>query len=144
MKFKLLNETPKTFAVIFASGDEIMEGLKQLADEQRLSASQLTAIGAFSDAVLGFFSYEARDYKRIVINEQVEVLSLLGGIALEKGEPKIHAHVVLGKADATAHGGHLLLAHAHPTLEVVVTESPRHLHRQHDPETGLTLIQIES
>ena len=142
MKGKLINENPRTFAVIFDTGDEVAEGLKQFAREHKLSASQFTAIGAFSEVLLGFFSFENKDYKKIPITEQVEVLSLIGDIALEGAEPKVHAHVVLGKSDGTAHGGHLLRAHVRPTLEVILTESPKHLHRQPDAETGLALIRL--
>lgn len=84
-----------------------------------------------------FLEREKKDYKKIPINEQVEVLSLIGDIALAGQEPKLHAHVVLGKADRTACGGHLLEAHVWPTLEVVLTESPRHLRRKLDEETCL-------
>src|ERR1043165_4324094 len=101
----------KKWAVVFDSGDEVVEGLKRFAKENNLSASQLTAIGAFSDCVLGFFNFEKRDYKRIPITEQIEVLSLIGDVALDSGEPKVHAHVVLGRSDGTAHGGHLISAH---------------------------------
>jgi predicted DNA-binding protein with PD1-like motif len=142
MKSKLINKKPKTFAVIFDTGDEVMAGLKKFAREQRLSASHFTAIGAFSTAVIGFFNLAKREYKRIPISEQVEVLSLLGDAALVDGEPQLHAHVVLGKSDGTAHGGHLLEAQVRPTLEVILIESPRHLHRVHDAATGLQLIDI--
>src|SRR5437868_2713555 len=142
MKSKLINENPRTFAVIFETGDEVTEELKEFAKEQKLSASQFTAIGAFNEVLLGFFNFETKDYQRIPIAEQVEVLSLLGDIALEGNEPKIHAHVVLGKSDGTAHGGHLLRAHVRPTLEVILTESPRHLHRKMDSATGLALIRL--
>ena len=54
----------------------------------------------------------------------------------------MHTHVVVSKADGTAHGGHLLEAHVRPTLEVIITESPTHLHRRSDPETGLALIRL--
>jgi predicted DNA-binding protein with PD1-like motif len=54
----------------------------------------------------------------------------------------LHAHVVVGKADGTAHGGHLLAAVVRPTLEVILVESPRHLQRRHDAETGLALIRV--
>jgi predicted DNA-binding protein with PD1-like motif len=74
--------------------------------------------------------------------ELVEVLNLTGNIALADGEPKLHPHVVLGKADGSAHGGHLLEGHVRPTLEVIVTESPVHLRRRSDPETGLALIEL--
>jgi predicted DNA-binding protein with PD1-like motif len=74
----------------------------------------------------------------------VEVLSLIGDIALKENAPKIHAHVVVGKSDGTAHGGHILEAHVWATLEVILTESPRHLRRKIDEETGLALIDLNT
>jgi predicted DNA-binding protein with PD1-like motif len=92
---------------------------------------------------LGYFDWRRKDYQKIPLREQVEVLSLLGDVALdEKGGPKIHAHVVVGRSDGNAHGGHLLEAHVRPTLEVILVESPRHLQRRHDPESGLGLIRL--
>jgi len=143
MKAKLIQEQgEKTFAVIFETGDEVAGGLLEFARRQRLAGSHFTGIGAFSDAVLGYFDWKTKEYRKIPVREQVEVLSLVGDVALDKGEPKIHAHVVVGKADGTAHGGHLLEAHVRPTLEVILTESPRHLRRTHDPESGIALIDL--
>jgi predicted DNA-binding protein with PD1-like motif len=71
----------------------------------------------------------------------VEVLSLIGDIALHEGKPQVHAHLVIGKKDGTAHGGHLLEARVRPTLEVILTESPKPLHKKYDPESGLALIR---
>ena len=143
MRTKLIHDDgEKTFAIIFDKGDEVASGLLSFAKENNLSASHFTAIGAFERVTLGFFERERRDYKRIHINEQVEVLSLVGDIALDEGEPKVHAHVVVGKADGTAHGGHLLEARVWPTLEVILVESPRHLQRKLDKETGLALISL--
>jgi uncharacterized protein len=144
MRAKLINDAPqKTWALIFEKGDEVISNLNRFAREQELSASQFTGIGAFSALTLGFFVLEKKDYSQIAIREQVEVLSLIGDISLKENEPKVHAHVVVGKIDGTAHGGHLLEAHVMPTLELILTESPRHLRRAIDPETGLALIRIE-
>jgi len=141
MKSTLLDTTgPRTWVLIFDKGDEPVAGLTAFAKAQKLGAAHFTAIGAFSDVTLGYFDRAKRDYKKIPLHEQVEVLSLLGDIALDKGEPKVHAHVVVGRADGEARGGHLLEAHVWPTLEVVLVESPRHLRKRHDPETGLALI----
>ena len=141
MKSTLLNATgPRTWVLIFDKGDEPVAGLTAFAKAQKLGAAHFTAIGAFSDVTLGYFDRAKRDYKKIPLHEQVEVLSLLGDVALDKGEPKVHAHVVVGRADGEARGGHLLEAHVWPTLEVVLVESPRHLRKRHDPETGLALI----
>jgi predicted DNA-binding protein with PD1-like motif len=143
MRAKVLNENgERTFAVIFESGDEALSGLTRLAEEQNLAASRFTAIGAFSDVVLGYFNWQKKDYERIPVNEQVEVLSLIGDIAMEGTRPKVHAHVVLGLHDGSARGGHLLEAHVRPTLEVILTESPGYLARVHDPASGLALIKI--
>jgi len=141
MKSTLLDATGlRTWVLIFDKGDEPVAGLTAFAKAQKLGAAHFTAIGAFSDVTLGYFDRAKRDYKKIPLHEQVEVLSLLGDIALDKGEPKVHAHVVVGRADGEARGGHLLEAHVWPTLEVVLVESPRHLRKRHDPETGLALI----
>jgi hypothetical protein len=142
MRSKLLNsDGAKTWALIFETGDEFASGMQQFAKENRLSASSFTAIGAFQDVVLGYFDWQKKDYKKIPIREQVEVLSLMGDVALDKDQPKVHAHVVVGKSDGTAHGGHILEAHVRPTLEVILTETPKHLEKKHDPESGLALIE---
>jgi predicted DNA-binding protein with PD1-like motif len=92
---------------------------------------------------LGYFDFALKDYRRIEIDEQVELVSLLGDFALSKGEPKLHAHVVVAKSDGSAHGGHLLQGVVRPTLEVVLVESPAWLHRETDAATGLPLIRIK-
>ena len=141
MKSTLLDTSgPRTWALIFDKGDEPVSGLTAFAKAEGLGGAHFTAIGAFSEVTLGYFDRKARDYKKIPLREQVEVLSLLGDVALDGGEPKVHAHVVVGRADGEARGGHLLEARVWPTLEVVLTESPRHLRKRHDPETGLALI----
>jgi len=132
MKSHLINDRPKTYALIFDAGDEVMEGLVRFAKEHRISASQFSGIGAFEEVTVAFFVPAKKDYNKIVIREQMEVLSLLGDVSVEEGEPKIHAHVVLGKSDASAHGGHLVSARVNPTLELILTESPAHLRRKDD------------
>jgi hypothetical protein len=145
MKSKLIHQdAQRTFALIFDKGDEFITGITAFAKEQKLDASHFTAIGAFSSAVLGFFDRGRKDYQKIPVDTQVEVLSLVGDIAAKNGTPKAHAHVVLGKSDGAAIGGHILEAHVWPTLEVVLTESPSHLCRRTDDETGLALIDIAS
>ena len=144
MKTRLIDAaSEKTYGVVFDKGDEVASGLLDVAKQYNLDAAHLTAIGAFSDATLGYFDRERREYKKIPLAEQVEVLSLIGDIAVkEDGTPQVHAHVVVGRSDGTTRGGHLLEAHVWPTLEVVIVESPAHLCKKTDPETGLALISL--
>ena len=66
------------------------------------------------------------------------MLSLAGDIALdEDGEPQLHAHVVVGRADGSAHGGPPLEAHVWPTLEVVLVSLRRSCASGSTPRRGL-------
>jgi predicted DNA-binding protein with PD1-like motif len=143
MKFQKLGQSEQeTFALIFDKGDEFIAALTEFAKSHKIGGSHFTAIGAFSDVTLGYFDRQRKKYKEIPIEDQVEVLSLVGDIALKDGVPQIHAHVVVGMSEGTARGGHILAAHVWPTLEVVLSESPRHLCRKVDAETGLALIEL--
>lgn len=143
MRSKLLNDNgERTYALVFDAGDEVASGLAQFVEDHNFTASRFTAIGAFSDAVLGYFDWTTKEYERIPIDEQVEVLAMVGDVALDAGKPKVHAHVVVGLRSGHTRGGHLLQAHVRPTLEVILTESPGYLKREHDPESGLALIRI--
>jgi predicted DNA-binding protein with PD1-like motif len=143
MRWKQIEDEPKTFVLIFETGDEIAIVLQQFASEQRLGGSSFKAIGALSHAKLGWFNWETKKYDEArVLDEQVELLSLIGDIALRDGEPQVHAHMVVGGSDGTAHGGHLLEARVRPTCELILTESSIHLQKKLDPESGIALIQI--
>lgn len=144
MKTKLLSRSDgvASYVLIFDTGDEFIAGLTRFAKEQNLDASHFSAVGAFSGAVLGFFDIDAKEYRKIPVDEQVEVLSLDGDIALDKGEPKVHSHVVVGKSDGTTRGGHVMEAYVRPTLEVMLEESPAQLKRVFNQETGLALIAL--
>jgi hypothetical protein len=144
MQSKLLKDDDgqRTFVVVLETGDETMASLQAFADRERLTAAQLTAIGAFSDAVLAYFDWERKAYVRNPVPEQVEVASMIGDVALSPdGERTLHVHLVLGKRDGAALAGHLMEAHVRPTLEVILTESPVHLRKACDAESGLALIR---
>ncbi len=144
MKSKLLHEENglKTFALVFDKDEQIKESLMRFAAENRLEGAQLVAIGAFSEVTLGYFDRSKKTYREIPVKEQVEVLSFVGNIVEKEGEPMLHAHVVIGKSDGTAHGGHFLRGRVWPTLEMVISEMPTHLRRTYDKETGLSLIDL--
>jgi predicted DNA-binding protein with PD1-like motif len=144
MNSKLIHDADgqHTFAIIFDTGDEVIAGLESFARSNHLSASQFTAIGAFREATLAYFDWERKQYEDIPVREQVEVLMLAGDVSEKDGKPKVHAHVVVGKRDGTAHGGHLKRAVVRPTLEVILTESPAHLRRTVHDASGLALIDL--
>jgi len=145
MKSQLIHEVAgqRTYAVILAADDEVMACLNRFAHEATLTAASFTAIGAFRRAELAYFDWDTKRYRPIPVDEQVEVAALIGDIATgPDGEPGIHIHVVLGKGDGSAVAGHLVRGDVRPTLEIILTESPKHLRKRHDPTSGLALIAL--
>lgn len=142
MRWKVLSEGPhgRSIVLVFDPGDEVVRTLTDWCGEQRVTAARFTAIGAFRDVTLGWFDWQSKQYREIEIADQVEALTLNGDVAVNEGEPAVHAHVVVGDRGGNAHGGHLLAGHVRPTLELILDEPPAHLCKRYDPESGLALI----
>ncbi|HWE02225.1 MAG TPA: PPC domain-containing DNA-binding protein [Tepidisphaeraceae bacterium] len=145
MKAKLLSDSDgrREWVVVFDADDEAIAGLNQFAAEQSLAAAHFTGIGAFARVTVAWFDLQTRQYRPIEIDEQVEVLSLIGDIAESDGKPSVHAHICVAKKDGGAHGGHLRSGRVLPTLELIVSEAPAHLRKMFRPEFGLALIDVD-
>jgi predicted DNA-binding protein with PD1-like motif len=144
VRAKLVHEDGglRTSVVVMDKGDDAAEELAAFARDNDLTGAGLTAVGAARAVTLGYFNPELMHYRSTEFDEQLEVLSLVGDVTVKDGTPAVHAHVVLGRKDSTTLGGHLQHLEVWPTLEVVVTETPAHLRKRVDPETGLALIDL--
>jgi predicted DNA-binding protein with PD1-like motif len=133
----------RTIVAVFDIGDEILQGLTDLVRAEEVTAAALTAVGAVREATLGWYDLDRQEYRHIPVQEQAEVLSLLGDVAVgPDGKPTVHAHAVLGLSDGSTRGGHLLSGTVRPTLEVTLMESPARLAKTYRPELGLSLIDL--
>jgi hypothetical protein len=59
-----------TYVVVCDPGEEAVAALTQFARTERLEASQMTAVGAFERATVGWFDRAAKHYRRIPVDEQ--------------------------------------------------------------------------
>jgi len=144
MKAKVVEDADVvTYVVVCDPGDEAVSALTEFARSERLEAAQITAVGAFEHATVGWFDRAARDYRRIPVDEQCELLSLIGDVAEGQDGPILHVHAVLGLSDGTTRGGHLLEGRVFPTLEAVVTETPAQLRKVLRPDIGIALIDLD-
>lgn len=130
----------RVLVVVCDKGEEAVAAVTAVAADRGVTGAQVTAVGGLQRADLGYFDPTARTYSRIPVDEQVEVLSLLGDIADRDGNPQLHLHAVLGRHDGSTVGGHLMSGTVWPTLEVMVTEVAPELVKRFDPETGLALL----
>jgi len=144
VKFRVIEDADVvTYVMVCDPGDEAVSALAQFARAEDLEAAQITAVGAFERAVVGWFDRAARKYRHIPVDEQCEVLSLIGDVAVGRDGPVVHVHVVLGLADGTTRGGHLIEGRVFPTLEVVVREAPAQLRKVMRPDIGIALIDLD-
>jgi predicted DNA-binding protein with PD1-like motif len=146
LQTRLIAENPsgeRTYAEIFAKGDEIMSGLTEFALREELVAGHFTAIGALERARFGWFDRAQNAYRNIPIDEQVEMISLIGDVGLVNGAPQIHAHGAVGFPDGQMRGGHILEAVVWPTLELFLTAYRTPLIKTHDAETNLSLFDLK-
>jgi uncharacterized protein len=129
--------------IILETGEEAFAALSRFANESGISAASLTAIGAFERATVGWFDIASKSYRKIEVDEQCEVLSAIGDVAVgDDGGASLHVHIVLGLADGSTRGGHLLAGTVRPTLEVVLTEVPATLRRKKRADLGIALIDL--
>jgi len=143
MRDKIIHEAEgeRTFAIILEEGDEALKCLTEFAQANALQAASFSAIGALSGATLAFFDWDRKEYMPIPVDEQVEVASLTGDVAIGPDDkPTLHIHAVLGRRDGSALAGHLQRAVVRPTLEVILTEAPSFLRKRLIPEIGIALI----
>ena len=146
MQSKLLSDDgDRVFMLVIEPGEEAFGTIKDFAIQHDINAASVTAIGAFEKATLAFFDLASQSYDDIPIDDQSEVLSLIGDITLdEKGKPNPHLHAVLGLADGHTRGGHFVKGYVRPTLEVIVRETPAELKRTYRPEFGIALIDTSA
>ncbi|WFU19880.1 PPC domain-containing DNA-binding protein [Bradyrhizobium sp. CB3481] len=139
------DEEAQVHVVVLDTGEEAFGALSRFVNEANISAASLTAIGAFKRATVGWFDVASKSYRKIEVNEQCEVLSAIGDVAVgDDGKSSLHVHIVLGLADGSTRGGHLLAGTVRPTLEVILTEVPSTLRRRRRAELGIALIDLGS
>lgn len=144
MHWKLIdNAENAVYVTVLDPGEEAVAVLSAFARDQKLTAAQITAVGAFERTTVGWFDRSARKYQPISVDEQCEVLSLLGDVAIGTDGPQLHLHAVLGLSDGSTRGGHLLSGQVWPTLEVIIREAPAELVKTDRPDLGIALIDLD-
>jgi len=105
-------------------------------------SGDFSGIGAMSSVRLAYFDTEIRAYADLDIDEQMEVLALVGNVARHAEQPLVHAHITLGRRDYTTLGGHLREGIVCPTLEIYLRSGTEALERTIDQRYGLPTLEL--
>ena len=133
----------RVFVLILDQGEDAFKAITEFANKEGISGASVSAIGAFEHAKIGWFDLAAKTYRPVAINEQCEVLSLMGDVATgDDGKASLHLHAVLGLKDGSVRGGHFMSGIVQPTLEVMIRETAADLRRKKRNDLGIALISI--
>ena len=129
----------KTYMIRIDVGEDIVESLKKLCEDERIRLGRVEAIGATDNAVIGVYDLEKKEYYPEKIDEFMEIASLNGNITAMDGKPYIHLHATLADQRHVIHGGHVLEMRVGATCEMFVTVLDSEVGRQKDEGLGINL-----
>jgi len=98
----------RVFLLRVPEGEDLLEFVNRFAGEKEIKTAIVKGIGSLRNPVVGYYSEEIKNYKRIELLGTFEMLTLLGNVSLKDGKPFAHLHVTLGNASGDVFGGHLM------------------------------------
>ncbi len=138
---RILFQTKTEFVFRFDRGEDVLAELQNWAAQERVEGATLTVIGASQKVVLAYYNLERKEYENHEITEDLEVVGIIGNLAMFDGVSVIHMHGTFSRPDLSVIGGHVKQLIVSATCEVVLRVLPGTLRRQHDEHTGLNLLQ---
>jgi uncharacterized protein len=139
MRFK---KADKIYFVRIDSGEEIVAVLQKVCEENQIRLGRISAIGAVSQATIGFFEMNEKKYHSTVHNGDLEITSLLGNITTMNDKIYLHIHINLAGEDNRTIGGHLNEAIVSATCEVIIEEFKGEVSRKLDDDIGINLLEL--
>lgn len=130
------------FLLRLDTGEEIVGTLGAFARAHSIDAGEVSGIGSAYGVVLGYFNRQANQYERRTVEEEVEIVSLLGNIALKEGAPFPHVHVTVSGRDYRPFSGHFFEGRTAATCELIIRPLPGYAQRTKDDATGLFLLDL--
>lgn len=124
-------------------GEEVISSLTRFVSDRKIPAGFITAMGAITNATIGIYDTDRKEYLKKTYAQDLEVGNLTANISyLEDGEPFVHAHVVLSDCSLNAFTGHLFEATVSVTLETYIQVFKKKLDRVEDPSMGFKFWQL--
>lgn len=132
-------QSGNTYIVRINLGEDIIESLKKLCEEEHIFLGRVEAIGATDNAVIGVYDLKKKEYYPEKISTFMEITSLNGNITSMDGKPYIHLHATLADQNHSMHGGHVLEMKVGATCEMFVTVPEGTVKRKREESLGINL-----
>ncbi|HHW9998963.1 TPA: PPC domain-containing DNA-binding protein [Staphylococcus aureus] len=135
-----LQKSNHTILLVLEKGEDIIECITTFADDQDLTFTSVSGIGACDDVVLKFFNLTTKQYEETHITEPLELTSLLGNISRLDNGHFAHLHATFGTQSYQTFSGHLAKAIVSATAEIVLTVTDMDIQRTFNDSVGLNLL----
>ncbi len=134
------SEENGTFIIKLDSGEEVVSTLEKICGRASVvSGAIVWGIGMLKNAEIGYL--KGREYVKMTVKQNAEVVSFHGSIA--DSTPKFHIHVSVALEDHSVVGGHLFQGIVDPMMEIqVIKLNSVHLSRTLNPASGLKELQV--
>lgn len=139
----------RVFIVRLDEGEEIISALNAFCEAHGVTGGGVQGIGAVSEATIGCYSPEKKDYVKRDLRGEMEIVSLTGNVTLFEGRPFVHAHAALAgrvegmpDGDFAAAGGHLFRGLISPMAEIIITSFGAALPRRKAPGAALAMMDL--
>lgn len=140
MEYKKINGF---WVIVFKRGEKIIEKLTEFVKKENVKSGCFNAIGAASSVELAHYDLEKKRYSTKETNQPLEIISLMGNVAVKGKEVIVHAHVSVGTDKMEVYGGHLKEGMVAATCEMVFKEFEEQINKKYDSDTGLNLMKLK-
>ena len=123
-------------------GEELVEQIKILCRNEKVSLGKIFGIGATDKVVLGLFVTKTKEYVTKEYNGDHEITSCLGNVTEKNGEVYLHLHANIADINGNVNGGHLTSAIISATFEGAIEVSNGTVNRFFNEEVGLNLMKL--
>jgi len=141
MKFRPIEDG---YLVLLEKGENVLETLKKFVKEQKIPGGMISGVGAVTDATLGIFDYQKKEFVTKTFMDELEIGHLCANISYlsDSNEPFIHCHLVVSDSSLGAYAGHLMEGTVSLTLELYIKTFKEKIIRGKDPEIGFSFWQL--
>ena len=131
----------KGFHVKRFDDGELMKTLKDYVDSQRIKGGIVFVLGFLNGVSMGVFNWKKKEYDKINVDKEVEIVSCYGNLAREEDNQLIiHMHGVVSDRKGRTYGGHILKGRI-KLVEVMILETDK-LTRSYDEKTNLYFLDV--
>ncbi|MCD8843718.1 PPC domain-containing DNA-binding protein [Staphylococcus gallinarum] len=135
-------EDNNTIVLVLEQGEDIVEAVTDIARDKNGKFGTVSGIGACSEVELNFYNLETKTYEKKLIQEPLELTSLLGNISHIDDQPFAHLHATFGTNKYETYSGHLSKATVSATAEIVITMTDLDINRKFNDKIGLNLLNL--